>query len=135
MHDDNFLIAAADAVRSHDPLALRQAIAQSTASRQHTKQLFREELPLLLNPPDLLWLLQEMTTPEQFAANRDHMIDALCDDLCRNHYVPGIHFSVLEDDASGKTVHICQSAWDEMQQHLSLKAIQHYRCFVTIRES
>ena len=131
---NDFLTAAADAVRSHDPTALKRALAQSTASREQTKHSFREELPLLLNPPDLLWLLQEMTSPEEFEAKRDHMITALCDDLCRNSYVPGNHFSVLADNTSGKTVHITQSVWDSMQQHLSPKALQHYKCFITIRE-
>jgi hypothetical protein len=130
MNDNDFLVAAADAVRSHDSFALKSAIAQSTAPRQRTKQLFREELPMLLNPPDLLWLLQEMTSPEQFAANRDHMIAALFDDLCRAGYVPGIHFSVLEDDDAGKAVHVKPAVWDAMRQQLSPRALQHYSCFI-----
>jgi hypothetical protein len=134
MNDDDFLIAAADAVRAHDPRALQAAIRHSAAPRERTKQLFREELPMLLNAPDLLWLLQEVTSPEQFAANRDQMIAALFDDLCRNGYVPGIDFSVLEDDDAGKVVHVKPAAWNDMQQHLSPRALQHYRCFIRLPE-
>ena len=131
---NDFLTAAADAVRSRDSRALQYAIAGSTEPRQQTQQLFREELPMLLDPPDLLWLLQEMTSPEEFERNRDTMLDALSEDLCRNGYVPGIDFSILPSEYSGKTVHVNARCWEDVQQQLSPRALQHYRCFVEVSE-
>lgn len=88
---------------------------------------------MLLDPPDLLWLLQEITEPEDFARRRDIMLDALFADLCRNGYKPGIGFSVLADNAAGKVINVTSSAWDMITRNLSPRALKHYQCFVEVR--
>ena len=89
---------------------------------------------MLLDPPDLLWLLQEITSPDDFARRRDIMLDSLSEDLCRNGYVPGLDFTILPSDDAGKTANVTPAIWDELQRNLSKRALQHYRCFVEVRE-
>lgn len=132
--EKQFLSNAAQAVRSQDSDALRKAIARSSSRTSviNTQRLFREELPLMLGPDDLLWLLQEMTDSKGFAEKRDQMIDALCSDLCKNGYVPGVDFSISPDARTGRAVHCSASVWNSVCENLSQRAVQHYRVFVCI---
>ena len=132
--EQRFLQAATNAVSAKDPRGLQRAIARarSRTSVETTQRLFREELPMRLAPDDLLWLLQEITDADGFAQRRDEMIDALCDDLCRYGYVPGIDFSIAPDARTGRAVHLKSKVWDTVCENLSPRSVQHYRVFVCL---
>lgn len=132
--EEQFLNSAIEAVQMQDSDALRKAIARSNSrtSVPTTRRVFREELPFRLDSHDLLWLLREITGERGFAGARDVMIDALCSDLCKNSYVPGIDFSVAPDDQTGRAVYCSADVWQKVCENISPRAVQYYRVFVRI---
>lgn len=135
-NEQRFLDSAIKAVSSKDSGGLRRAIARlrSRTSVETTQRLFREELPMRLDSDSLLWLLQEITDADGFAVRRDQMIDALCDDLCRNGYVPGVDFSTAPDARTGRAVHLKSFVWSKVVENLNPRSVQHYRVFVCLSD-
>lgn len=130
----NFVAKAVFACQAHDAKYLRHCINESVehTSVKETQRLFREEVPLQLGPKNLTWLLRQLTDDEGFARSRDHILDALTNDLIQNGHVLGRDFSFAPDKYVGRRLCLNQRLWEEIRENISERSAQHYRCFIRL---
>lgn len=130
----DFVAKAVFACQAHDARYLRTCIKESVehTSVKETQRLLREEVPLSLGPKNLTWLLRQITDEEGFARSRDHILNALTNDLIKNGHVPGRDFSFAPDKYVGRRLCLDQRLWEEIRENLSERSAQHYRCFIRL---
>lgn len=130
----SFVDKAVFACEAHDAKYLREVLRECVehTSVKETQRLFREEVPLQLGPKNLTWLLRQITDEEGFARSRDHILDALTNDLIQNGHVPGRDFSFAPDKYVGRRLCLDQRLWEEIRENISDRSARHYRCFIRL---
>lgn len=125
--------ALATAARTRDDDHLGDVLCHygNQMSTEDLQRVFREEVPCLLEPLDLLWLLRRITQSDaEFERRRDVMLDSLTADLVACGFEPGVHFSLVPDKDAGRAVLTAEKVWQRVKSSLTIRAIQHFRCFV-----